>query len=355
MPKHAVRNWALLFALTGLCSHAMQLVRFPASALLGGMLAAILLAVNTDGMHLSPPLFAFGQGVIGLMIGLRMPQGFFSELRHSWPLFVGGVIFAIAASSLLGWLLTTWKIFPGTTAVWGLSPGAASSMVVMSEAYGGDIRLVAFMQYFRNVSVVLATSIVARLWGADNAPTQAQAWLIMPGPQPFLLALGVILIALFLAKRLRVPAGSLLLPMFAGMYFNYSGLAAPDIPPWLLSFGSMLVGWSIGLRFTRSVLGQIAHALPAVAFAVFVLLGLCALFSVILYRCAGVDPLTAYLAACPGGLDSVAIISASANADTSFVLAMHTARFLMVVLLGPFLAQWIVKQVDRQVKRKTNG
>ena len=38
-------------------------------------------------------------------------------------------------------------MLPGTTALWGTSPGAASVMTIMAESYGADMRLVAFMQY----------------------------------------------------------------------------------------------------------------------------------------------------------------------------------------------------------------
>ena len=59
----------------------------------------------------------------------------------------------IAASSLLGYLISRWKVLPGTTAVWGSTPGAASAMVLMADAFGADARLVAFMQYLRVIFV----------------------------------------------------------------------------------------------------------------------------------------------------------------------------------------------------------
>ena len=59
----------------------------------------------------------------------------------------------------------------------------------------------------------------------------------------------------------------------------------------------------------------------------------------------GVDSLTAYLTMSPGGLDSVAIIAASRTVDLPFVMAMQTARFLVVLLTGPSLARFIAKRV----------
>lgn len=356
MPRHAPRQWLLLFALTAVCTYAMQLVQFPASSLLGGMCAGILVALYGGGMQCPRILFQFGQGIIGLMIGLRMPPNFFDQLRHSWPLFLGGVAWAVVAAALLGWLLTKWRIFPGTTAIWGLSPGAASTMTVMSESYGGDIRLVAFMQYFRNVSVVVVTSLVARFWvGSPSAPPVAEDWLVMPDwPR---LGLGVVVIACCLAaaKKLRMSSGNIIIPMAVGILFNYTGAVRVDTPPWFLSLGSMLIGWSIGMRFTREILRQIAHSLPSVAFAVFSLIALCGLFSAFMVWHSGIAPLTAYLAACPGGLDSVSIIAASAPVDISFVLAMHTARFLLVVVTGPFLARQIVTRAYGRKGKKHGG
>ena len=60
----------------------------------------------------------------------------------------------------------------------------------------------------------------------------------------------------------------------------------------------------------------------------------------------GVDPLTAYLATSPGGMDSVAIIAAASdNVDLSFVMALQTARFLFVLVLGPPIARLIARLV----------
>jgi uncharacterized membrane protein AbrB (regulator of aidB expression) len=53
--------------------------------------------------------------------------------------------------------------------------------------------------------------------------------------------------------------------------------------------------------------------------------------------------LTAYLATSPGGADSVAIIAASSNVDLPFVMAMQTARFMLVMLVGPALARAVAR------------
>ena len=74
------------------------------------------------------------------------------------------------------------------------------------------------------------------------------------------------------------------------------------------------------------------------------LIAFCGGLAVILTRAVGVDPLTAYLATSPGGMDSVAT---SSNVDLSFVMALQTVRFFLVVLLGPPLARLIARRAPR--------
>ena len=59
---------------------------------------------------------------------------------------------------------------------------------------------------------------------------------------------------------------------------------------------------------------------------------------------AGIDPLTAYLATSPGGMDSIAIIAASSNVDVPFVMALQTARLLMIMAIGPSLARFVASK-----------
>ncbi|TIW63712.1 MAG: AbrB family transcriptional regulator, partial [Mesorhizobium sp.] len=81
------------------------------------------------------------QAVVGCLVAASISADIFPVFYKEWPLFLGAVIATVAASSLLGWLISRWRILPGTTAVWGSSPGAATAMVLMAGAFGADQRL----------------------------------------------------------------------------------------------------------------------------------------------------------------------------------------------------------------------
>ncbi|RVB28015.1 AbrB family transcriptional regulator, partial [Mesorhizobium sp. M7A.F.Ca.CA.004.05.1.1] len=61
----------------------------------------------------------------------------------------------------------------------------------------------------------------------------------------------------------------------------------------------------------------------------------------------GIDPLTAYLATSPGGGDDGDAVHAAAaqNVDISFVMALQSARFLIVLLVGPSVARLVARSV----------
>jgi hypothetical protein len=224
-------------------------------------------------------------------------------------------------------------------------------MVLMADAYGADARLVAFMQYLRVVMVAVAASSVAQLASNPTVPAQALPWLDAAFPAvawwPLLATLLLALGGAWLASRLRVPAGSLLVPMILGVLLQDLGLMRIELPPWLLAACYALVGWSIGLRFTRPILVHAARALPRVSVAILALLLACGGLAAVLALTAGIDPLTAYLATSPGGVDSIAIIAASNPVDVSFIMALQTARFLAVLLAGPYLARFVARRTGK--------
>jgi membrane AbrB-like protein len=335
-------QWAALLFLSVLFVLALEAAQLPAALLLGPMAAAIVIAAAEGTLRVPSWPFYAAQGVIGCMIARVFTPSLLGAMVKDWPLFLAAVIAVIAASSALGWLLTRWRVLPGTTAVWGSSPGAATAMVLMAEAYGADVRLVAFMQYLRVVMVAIVASAVARLWTTTSAGAAADVtWFPLIAWTPFVATLAIAAAGVIGGVLLKIPAGPLLAPLAIGAVLHGAGLVTIELPPWLLAASYAVVGWSIGLRFTRPILVHALHALPRVLASILTLIAICGGFAFVLTQWAGIDPLTAYLATSPGGADTVAIISASAKVDVPFVMALQTARFVIVLLVGPALARFI--------------
>ena len=201
------------------------------------------------------------------------------------------------------------------------------------------MRLVAFMQYLRVACCAVVATAVAGAFGVARGTPHPVAW-FAPIPFPPLaetltLAIG----GAWLAVKLKLPGGALLLPMALGMAVKLTGMAPIALPPWLLALSYAFAGWGIGMRFTSGVVRHAANVFPRVLAMILTLIAICGGVAGLLVVFAGIDPMTAYLATSPGGADSVAIISVSTKVDVPFVMAMQIARFLAVLFLGPLLAR----------------
>lgn len=340
-------RWALLLAVSTLCVAVLELVRLPAALLLGPMAAAIGLALVGGYVRIPAGPYVFAQGILGLLIARALPPAALAEVLRDWPVFLAGVVSVVGIAASLGWLLARWRVLPGSTAVWGSAPGAAMVMTLMAEAYGADIRLVAFMQYLRIVCVALVASLVAGGFGtAPHQTVAALVWFPELDPVPFLETVALAGVGAFASLRLRIPAGPLMVPLVLGAVLQGTGLMTIELPPWLLAASYAFIGWSIGLRFDRPILAYAARAFPRVLASILVLIATCGLLAAGLVAVAGVDPLSAYLATSPGGADSIAIIAATSRADVAFVMAMQTSRFLVVVFAGPSLARFVAARIE---------
>ncbi len=337
-PSFALR-WAGLLGLSALLTAGLEQFHLPAALLLGPMAAAILMALRGAGVALPGAAMHLAQGIVGVMIATILPPAMLQEVAAKWPIVVAGTLSTVVASALLGWALARSGILPGTTAIWGSAPGAASVMTIVSEAYGADIRLVAFMQYLRVACVALTATLVARAFGVAHGVAPAVVWFPPLGMVAVAKTITLAALLTVAGLKLRVPGGTFLLPMFGGMALIHLGGVTISLPPWLLALAYATIGWGVGLRFTPAILGHAARVFPQVFGAIVVLIATCGGAAWALVTFAGVDPLTAYLATSPGGADSVAIISASTPVDVPFVMSMQMSRFLLVLFTGPALAR----------------
>lgn len=338
----AATRWGLLVVLSVVFAAALETVRIPAALLLGPMIAGILIGANGGAVRIPRLGYLGAQAVVGCLIASAISFDIVSAFLRKWPLYVGVVLVVIGASSALGWLMSRWRVLPGTTAVWGSTPGAATAMMLMAEAYGADAQLVAFMQYLRVVFVALAASATARLWlDISGAGVPAIVWFPPIDWPPFFETLAIAGFGALAGWMLRIPAGALLVPLAAGAALHVAGLVRIELPEWLLAMSYALLGWNIGLGFTRRILRHASRALPQIVLSILALIAFCGGLAFALTKLLGVDPLTAYLATSPGGMDTVAIIAASSKVDVSFVMALQTARFVIVLLVGPRLARLV--------------
>ena len=115
------------------------------------------------------------------------------------------------------------------------------------------------------------------------------------------------------------------------------------MPFWVPSGASIILGWYVGLGFSRRLLVSAFRMLPRLLVSTVLLISLCGFAAWMMAVFMHTDPLTAYLATSPGGLDSVILIALGSHADVPFVVAVQTMRLFAVILFGPWIARLICR------------
>ncbi|MGQ2934939.1 MAG: AbrB family transcriptional regulator [Sphingopyxis sp.] len=347
-PRPPLTRWAALLALSIALTGLLELLAVPAAMLLGPMLAGIVLAMRGKTVTVPRPCFLASQAVIGCLIARYFEPGLLATLANDWPVFVGVTFAVFAASFVLGYLLMRSGAVPGTAAIWGSAPGGAAPMVILADAYGADARPVAVITYMRVLTVVVVASVLLVFVGdGHTAPDRSVAlW------QGFdLAALGVTLLVVLASVVaglvLRIPAGPMISAIVIGTAWNWWSGAALATPAPLLAAAYAFIGWRIGLTFSRDVVASAARSLPWIILSSLVLVAMCAGLGGLLVWQLGIDPVTAYLATSPGGLDSIAIIAVSTHSDTPLVMSLQAMRFLVALSLGPRVAMFVSNKFSK--------
>lgn len=348
---HGSLQWIALAGLSLLLTLLLELADLPAALLIGPMIAAIVAGTNGATVRVPALGFAGAQAIVGCLIAGSISIDIVARFLDDWPLFIAVVLATLAASSFLGWFVSRVKVLPGTTAVWGSAPGGATAMVLMADAFGADARLVAFMQYLRVIMVSLGAALIARLLaGASGAEAPAHVWFPAIDWPAFASMLAIALVGACLGRLLRLPSPYFLGVAILGAILHIGFRVPLQLPEWLLAISYVLIGWSIGLNFTSGILRHALRALPQIIASILALMAFCGALAVLISYELGIDLLTAYLATSPGGLDSVAIIAAASDSvDISFVMALQSARLIIVLVLGASVARLVsrwVKQPD---------
>jgi uncharacterized protein len=343
-----LRGSALLPFVAVLLAFALQASHLPAAWLFGPLVASALFAVRDwHAVELPRSVYIAAQAVVGTALGAGFSPATLLTLPRHFSIFAFAVIFILLTSLFNGWILTRTTRLDVATAFLGTMPGGAGEMAAMSDSLRADSRLVVIMQYTR-LLLILASLALATPFLSHHSPSTREAVTTALVPATFTWWKIVVLILLastgwVAGMRTRIPAGTFLVPTVLYFLLETSGIALGRWPWPVFATAYLIMGLQIGGRFRPSTLAAIKDILLPVAGTTLLLLAGSFVLAWILNREMGLDPVSAYLAATPGGLDSVAAVAAELQGDTAVILTVHLVRLLCVLTVGP----WLVRACSR--------
>lgn len=339
--------WLGLAVASALLGALLLTLHLPAAGLLACMVCAVGWALRGPALALPAWAFNAGQALLGCLMAQSLQPRQLQAVWANAPLFLGATLLLIGASTALGWWLMRRQVMPGSTALWGMTPGASAAMVVLAGQYGADMRLVAFMQYTRLLLITVVAALVMH-WALGAGALARVPWWQQPWwGQPSAAGLGwtaaLVLLGAVLAPRLPLAGAAMVLPLLGALLLAHLGRQGPALPPALMLLSYASLGWGVGLRFTSAILRHALRSLPQVLGCTLLLMLVGLALGAALHWVTGLDALSAFLATSPGGADSMAVLVAGSAVDAGFVMAMQLARFLIVLLVGPALTQRLAR------------
>jgi membrane AbrB-like protein len=218
--------------------------------------------------------------------------------------------------------------------------GGASEMTLLAEREGARTDLVAAAHSLRLLIVVLVIPFAFTFSGLQGidltppGPRQAQwpgfAWLLAATG-----AGGWVMLRLGRANPWFMGA------LLVSMGLTMAGVHLSAIPQWLVNAAQLVIGVSLGVRFSAEFLHTAPRWLAAVGLGTLAMVGVCAAFAWALAWATGLHPATLILGTSPGGIAEMAITAKVLQLGVPVVTAFQVCRLVAVLVLVEPLFVWL--------------
>jgi uncharacterized protein len=303
------------------------------------------------------PLRNAGQWVIGAALGLYFTPAVGAVVVGLWWAIVLAIAWALALGLGFGaWLrrvhagrlagVTPEQLFG--TAYFAGSIGGASEMTLIAERHAARTDLVAAAHSLRVLLVTITIPFAMQAWGVGGLDLTPPATREVQLPGLLLLGLLTAACGWVMQRFGRANPwfmGSLLLTMLVTL----SGITLSALPTWLTAGAQLVIGVSLGVRFTPAFVHTAPRWLGSVALASFTMMGLCAAVGWGFSNFTGLHPATMILGTAPGGIAEMSITAKVLQLGVPMVTAFQVCRLVAVLVLAePVFRAW-------QARRRIRG
>jgi membrane AbrB-like protein len=307
---------------------------------IGPLVATALASVLGYPTRSFVPLRNAGQWLIGTALGLYFTPQVTALVVSLWWAIALAIVWALG----LGWWFGNWldrghgERIGGTleqrraTTYFAGAIGGASEMTLLAERAGGRTEMVAAAHSLRLLVVTLTVPFALTFSGMHGLdPTLPGARVVHLGGLAILL--GASLLGAFVMTRTGRANPWFIGALLAAMAITMFGLEPSAMPPWLTNAAQLLIGVSLGVRFSAEFVRTAPRWLAAVAFGTVVMIVLCAAVALLLAWACGLHWATMILGTSPGGIAEMAITAKVLQLGVPVVTAFQVCRLVAVLVL----------------------
>ena len=328
---------SLLIGLAG--GIVFNAINFPLAWMLGPMVANLV--ASLAGGKVAVPMNI--RTVMLTIIGVYLGSAFRPDLLDNaalWPVSLVAVMLYVPVVTLI--IMVYYRRVAGfdrITSVFCSAPGGLTTLTILGTAAGGNEQKISMVHSLRIMLLVFTIPMIIT-WVTGVVPdrsTPTDVIALTFAESAMLVAAAAI--GTLVARRINLPSPFMTGAMFATAVLYMTGIVQGEPPVWLLNVALLVLGSSIGSRFsivTPRELGKVAiHAITAVLLIIMV----SALAAWGVAALTGLDFLALMLAFAPGGVAEMSLIAVAMDVDPGFVSLHHLARIFEIIILAPIVAK----------------
>jgi hypothetical protein len=351
----ALRRVALTLLLAYAAARLCVWLGTPVPWMIGPLVATSLASLAGWRVQSSVPFRNAGQWAIGAALGLYFTPEVGRLVAGLW----WAIALAIAWALLLGLGFGAWlrRVHAGriagladhqvrSTMFFSGAIGAASEMTLISERYGARTDLVAAAHSLRLLLVTLTIPFALQALGVHGLDLSLAG---VQTVQPVgLAALAMATLAgVYVMLRLERANPWFIGSLVVAMGLTLSGQTWSAVPPGLTAAAQLVIGVSLGVRFTPAFLHTAPRWLVSVALATVFMMVVSAVFGWGMAQLTGLHLATLVLGTAPGGIAEMAITAKVLQLGVPVVTAFQVCRLVAVlVLVEPLYRQWARRAGD---------
>ena len=338
----------LTLALAWVSAQLCLWLHTPLPWMIGPLLVTAVATMLRAKTESSTPLRNWGQCTIGAALGLYFTPDITQLVASLW----WAILFCIAWAMFLGLGFGFWlqrvhgrhlPQLPRSTTYFAGCLGGASEMTLLAERHHARTDLVAATHSLRMMIVTLLIPFAIQfsgLHGIDELPASTRE---VHGPGLVLLFLATGVGAWVLGRR-HLPNPWFIGPLLVTMGLTMANISLSAIPTEFSNAAQLVIGVSLGVRFTPAFVHTAPRWLASVALGSLVLIGLSAGFAWVLSRYTGLQGLTLVLATAPGGIAEMSITAKVLQLGAPVVTTFQVCRLIAVlVLVEPIYRRFFLK------------
>ena len=309
----------------------------PLAWFLGPMIITSIAALSGLKIIMPKIVLSFILIILGLHIGNYIDQNLFNQMINwIWTSLIM-LIYIIICIFVVAKYLQKFARYGEKASIFSAAPGALGPLMILAENEKTDLSQVATSHLIRLIIIITFIPLIIVNNTDNNILLNDDFNYLTQNHIDLVLLIVVSLFFIFVFNKIKIPAPLLSGTLFASGLLQITDVASYKLPDESVNFCLLILGSSVGCRFAKKTVSEIAnnslHSI--VATTILVILGLFAAYVARFFIDTNV--LTLILSFSPGGIYEVAVIAIAFDLDPEFVAFHHIIRLLFILFTIPII------------------